>query len=78
MLRTGLPWREVAVLRAYARYARQLGNPYGVTYMADTLLAAPARWRARWSACSGRVSTRRSTAERGRRRGATRWPRPGS
>ena len=41
MLRTGLPWREVAVLRAYARYARQLGNPYGMTYMAETLLAAP-------------------------------------
>ena len=42
VLRTGLSWREVAVLRAYARYARQLGNPYGVAYMADTLLAHPA------------------------------------
>ena len=41
VLRTGLSWREVAVLRAYARYARQLGNPYGVDYMADTLLAHP-------------------------------------
>jgi glutamate dehydrogenase len=41
VLRAGLPWREVAVLRAYARYARQLGNPYGVQYMADTLLAQP-------------------------------------
>ena len=39
VLHTGLSWREVAVLRAYARYARQLGSPYGVQYMADTLLA---------------------------------------
>ncbi|MEJ3655394.1 NAD-glutamate dehydrogenase [Actinomycetes bacterium KLBMP 9759] len=42
VLRAGLPWREVAVLRAYARYARQLGSPYGAQYMADTLLAQPA------------------------------------
>ncbi|MGI5128839.1 NAD-glutamate dehydrogenase [Pseudonocardia sp. CA-107938] len=39
MLRAGLAWREVAVLRAYARYARQLGSPYGHQYMATTLLA---------------------------------------
>jgi glutamate dehydrogenase len=41
VLRAGLPWREVAVLRAYARYAQQLGSPYGVQYMADTLLGQP-------------------------------------
>ena len=41
VLRAGLPWREVAVLRAYARYARQLGSPYGVQYMAETLLGQP-------------------------------------
>ena len=29
------------MLRAYARYARQLGSPYGLQYMADTLLAHP-------------------------------------
>ena len=29
------------MLRAYARYARQLGNPYGITYMADTLAQQP-------------------------------------
>jgi len=39
MLRAALAWREVAVLRAYARYARQLGSPYGHQYMATTLLA---------------------------------------
>jgi len=41
VLRIGLPWREVAVLRAYARYARQLGSPYGPQYMAETLLGQP-------------------------------------
>jgi glutamate dehydrogenase len=41
VLRAGLPWREAAVLRAYARYARQLGSPYGPQYMANTLLAYP-------------------------------------
>ncbi|WP_433558507.1 NAD-glutamate dehydrogenase [Pseudonocardia xinjiangensis] len=46
VLRAGLPWREVAVLRAYARYARQLGAPYGAQYMANTLLAHPAAARA--------------------------------
>jgi glutamate dehydrogenase len=41
VLRAGLPWREVVVLRAYARYARQLGSTYGPQYTADTLLAHP-------------------------------------
>jgi glutamate dehydrogenase len=41
VLRAGLPWREVAVLRAYARYARQLGSTYGPEYTANTLLAHP-------------------------------------
>jgi len=41
VLRAGLPWREAAVLRAYARYARQIGALYGLAYMADTLLAHP-------------------------------------
>jgi glutamate dehydrogenase len=41
VLRAGLPWREVAVLRAYARYARQLGSSFGLIYVADILLANP-------------------------------------
>lgn len=36
---TGLTWREVAVLRAYARYLRQLGQPYSARFTAATLLA---------------------------------------
>ncbi|MCW0214734.1 MAG: NAD-glutamate dehydrogenase [Pseudonocardia sp.] len=41
VLRAGLHWREAAMLRAYARYARQVGSTFGVQYMADTLLAQP-------------------------------------
>jgi glutamate dehydrogenase len=46
VLRAGLPWREVAVLRAYARYARQIGSAYSPQYMAETLIAQPAVARA--------------------------------
>ncbi len=41
VLRAGLGWREVAVLRAYARYARQLGSSFGLIYVADILIANP-------------------------------------
>jgi glutamate dehydrogenase len=30
-------WREAAALRAYAAYLRQLGSPFGLRYLADTL-----------------------------------------
>jgi glutamate dehydrogenase len=33
----GAEWREAAVLRAYAAYLRQLGSPFGLRYLADTL-----------------------------------------
>ncbi|GAA5148571.1 NAD-glutamate dehydrogenase [Pseudonocardia eucalypti] len=36
--RVGLRWREAALLRAYAGYARQLGGPFGPDYVADTLI----------------------------------------
>lgn len=36
---TGADWREVAMLRAVARYLRQAGAPYSQTYIADTLVA---------------------------------------
>ncbi|HEY4005142.1 MAG TPA: NAD-glutamate dehydrogenase [Pseudonocardia sp.] len=39
VLRAGLGWRQAALLRAYARYLRQVGTPYGQYYLADTLLA---------------------------------------
>jgi glutamate dehydrogenase len=42
VLRAGLGWHDVAVLRAYARYAAQLGGPFGPPYVAEILLAHPA------------------------------------
>jgi glutamate dehydrogenase len=37
LLGTQLNWREIALLRAYARYLRQLQFPFSVDYVADTL-----------------------------------------
>ncbi|HTK60845.1 MAG TPA: NAD-glutamate dehydrogenase domain-containing protein, partial [Pseudonocardia sp.] len=42
VLRAGLTWRQVALLRAYARYLRQIGTPYGQFYLAEILVAHPA------------------------------------
>jgi glutamate dehydrogenase len=33
----GADWREAATLRAYCAYLRQLGSPFGLRYLADTL-----------------------------------------
>ena len=41
VLRAGLSWREVALLRAYSRYFRQVGTPFSQTYIAATLTAHP-------------------------------------
>ncbi|MEZ5501370.1 MAG: NAD-glutamate dehydrogenase [Halioglobus sp.] len=37
LLGTQLDWREIALLRAYTRYLRQLRFPYSVDYVAETL-----------------------------------------
>jgi glutamate dehydrogenase len=39
VLAAGLAWREVAVLRAYAKYLRQAGSLFSQTYIEDTLAA---------------------------------------
>ncbi|WP_084211539.1 NAD-glutamate dehydrogenase [Pseudonocardia acaciae] len=39
VLRAGLSWRQAGLLRAYARYLRQIGTPYGQYYLADILVA---------------------------------------
>jgi glutamate dehydrogenase len=39
VLRAGLAWREVALLRAYCRYFRQTGTPFSQSSMEDTLAA---------------------------------------
>ena len=37
LLGTRLSWREIALLRAYSRYLRQLQFPYSVDYIAETM-----------------------------------------
>jgi glutamate dehydrogenase len=37
LVATGADWREVAVLRAYAAYLRQIRAPFGPRYIAETL-----------------------------------------
>ncbi|UCE30075.1 MAG: NAD-glutamate dehydrogenase, partial [Burkholderiales bacterium] len=41
VLSAGLQWREIAVLRAYAKYARQAGFPFSEAYMQAALGAHP-------------------------------------
>jgi glutamate dehydrogenase len=41
VLRAGLTWRQVVVLRAYAKYLRQAGTVYSQEYMESTLSAYP-------------------------------------
>ncbi|MCU1427462.1 MAG: gdh [Actinomycetia bacterium] len=41
VLAAGLAWREVAVLRAYAKYLRQAGTLFSQDYIASTLTAHP-------------------------------------
>ncbi len=42
VLREELGWRQVIVLRAYAKYMRQMGNTNSYGFVADTLLRNPA------------------------------------
>ncbi|GAA4865754.1 NAD-glutamate dehydrogenase [Saccharopolyspora rosea] len=39
VLRAGLTWRQAAVLRAYAKYLRQVGIAYSQDYIEDAILA---------------------------------------
>jgi glutamate dehydrogenase len=41
VLRAGLSWREVIVLRAYSKYLRQTGMTFSQDYMEDTLSGNP-------------------------------------
>src|SRR5882757_4187589 len=38
VLRAGLGWRQASVLRAYAKYVRQVGIPYSQDYIEDAVL----------------------------------------
>ncbi|GAB3152329.1 NAD-glutamate dehydrogenase [Micromonospora sonneratiae] len=41
VLRAGLTWRQVVVLRAYAKYLRQAGTVFSQEYMESTFIAYP-------------------------------------
>jgi glutamate dehydrogenase len=41
VLRAGLTWRQVVVLRGYAKYLRQAGTVYSQEYMESTFIAYP-------------------------------------
>ncbi|WP_229730588.1 NAD-glutamate dehydrogenase [Egicoccus halophilus] len=41
VLRAGLSWRDVALLRAYRRYRRQVGTAYTPEYVNDAIVAHP-------------------------------------
>ncbi|HET7415293.1 MAG TPA: NAD-glutamate dehydrogenase [Arthrobacter sp.] len=41
VLREQIPWRQIALLRSYAKYMRQMGNNNSYGFMSDTLLANP-------------------------------------
>jgi glutamate dehydrogenase len=41
VLRAGLTWRQVAVLRTYGRYLRQTGTSFSADYIAEVLAVSP-------------------------------------
>jgi glutamate dehydrogenase len=41
VLRAGLPWRDVTLIRAYAKYLRQLANAFNQPHMEQALAANP-------------------------------------
>ncbi|TNB71627.1 NAD-glutamate dehydrogenase [Arthrobacter sp. BB-1] len=64
VLREGLQWRKITVLRAYARYMRQMGNTNSFGFMADTLLANPRVTRGLTALFAARFDPSLSDAER--------------
>ena len=69
VLRAGLTWRQVVVLRAYAKYLRQAGTVFSQEYMESTLHRVPGDRRAAGRAVRGPASTRRcSSSDDGARR----------
>ena len=78
VLRAGLPWREVAVLRAYARYARQIGALVRRRSTWRTRCSRTPTSRAGWWRSSGPGSTRRCSIARRRSRPPSPTCAPGS
>ncbi|MBP2370181.1 NAD-glutamate dehydrogenase [Pseudonocardia parietis] len=71
VLRAGLHWREAAVLRAYSRYARQLGGLFTLQYTANVLVTHPqvaqgliTLFRARFDPANGDAAERDDAHQR--------------
>jgi glutamate dehydrogenase len=64
VLREGIQWRQITVLRAYARYMRQMGNTNSTGFVADTLLANPDVTKALTALFEARFDPALSSAER--------------
>jgi glutamate dehydrogenase len=67
VLREGMHWRRVVVLRAYAKYMRQMGNTNSFEFLSDTLLANPDVTRALTALFAARFDPALSDADRRRR-----------
>lgn len=72
VLREGMHWRQITVLRAYARYIRQMGNSNSFGFMADTLLANPEVTKALLALFAARFDPASSSAERAAAQGKVR------
>ena len=64
VLLAGLTGRQVAVLRAYAKYLRQVGTTFSQRYIESDAGRPIRRSRASWSASSSCASTRAARASR--------------
>ena len=64
VLREGMHWRQITVLRAYARYMRQMGNTNSFGFVADTLLANPDVTKALTALFAARFDPALASAER--------------
>ncbi len=60
VLHAGLTWRQVVVLRAYAKYLRQAGTVFSQEYMESTFVAYPRPRRAAGRALRGPLRPGRS------------------
>ncbi|MCU1532157.1 MAG: NAD-glutamate dehydrogenase [Arthrobacter sp.] len=67
VLREGMHWRQVVVLRSYAKYMRQMGNTNSLEFMSDTLLANSDVTRALVALFAARFDPALSGADRQRR-----------
>ena len=68
MINAAMPWRQIVVLRALARWLRQAGVPYSSSYMAETLNRHAALARRLWEMFEALLAPGRQAASARRRR----------